>query len=33
MAVMAIPTIFTVLLTYAVYWKLYKKPQKKMRGS
>ena len=28
-----IADIFTVILTYAVYWKLYKKPQKKMRGS
>ena len=28
-----IADIFTVILTYAVYWKLYKEPQKKMRGS
>ena len=27
-----IADIFTVILTYAVYWKLYKEPQKK-RGS
>ena len=33
MAVMAIPTIFTVLLTYAVYWKLYKIPQNAKRDS